>query len=155
MTMLPIRAATQADIPSLAALRADFLAELGYAFDPALCRRETAAFLHRHLGQSIHGLVAEEQGRVIACALLLVQPRLYHPRAARGLAGEVLNVYTVPTCRGQGHAARLITALMDAARELHPDALHLKATPAGRGLYEELGFVVDEGGNTPMTLNLP
>lgn len=49
----------------------------------------------------------------------------------------------------------LITALMDAARELHPDALHLKATPAGRGLYEELGFVVDEGGNTPMTLNLP
>lgn len=44
MTMLPVRAATQADIPSLAALRADFLAELGYAFDPALCRRETAAF---------------------------------------------------------------------------------------------------------------
>ncbi len=44
MTMLPVRAATQADIPSLAALRADFLAELGYAFDPAMCRRETAAF---------------------------------------------------------------------------------------------------------------
>lgn len=46
------RAADLADIPQLAALRADFLAELGYAFDPALCRRETAAFLRLHLGQA-------------------------------------------------------------------------------------------------------
>ncbi|NLD33309.1 MAG: GNAT family N-acetyltransferase [Clostridiales bacterium] len=148
------RAADLADIPQLAALRADFLAELGYAFDPALCRRETAAFLRLRLGQAIHCLVAEAQGEVIACAFLLVQPRLYHPLAARGMAGEVLNMYTKPAHRGQGHAARLMEAVIAAARQLGLDALHLKTTRAGRALYGHLGFAEDGGPNAPMTLKL-
>lgn len=48
-------------------------------------------------------------------------------------------------CQGQGIATRLMGKLLSLARERGCDTVLLDASPAGRPLYEKLGFVVEDG----------
>ena len=60
------------------------------------------------------------------------------------LAGRealVLNVYVDPACRHQGVARRLMVDIIDWARGVGIVRLVLHASPAGRRLYESLGFL--------------
>ena len=51
------------------------------------------------------------------------------------------SVYTAPEYRRLGIARRLMTMLLDAARELGVHRLLLNSSDMGRPLYESLGFV--------------
>lgn len=151
---IAIRQARAEDIPRLAELRTIFLQELGKQFDPQRCFRETEAFLRANLGESMHALVAEDEGALVACAFLQVRPQLYHPRYENGQPGEVLNVYTVPEYRKRGLAARLMQEVLVLAKTLGLGSLRLTTTEAGRPLYEAMGFEDDSTVNPPMTLPL-
>jgi len=63
------------------------------------------------------------------------------PRVGTGRQGIVLNVYTEPASRGAGIARLLMGRVVEWAREVGLESLVLHASSAGRGLYEELGFV--------------
>lgn len=54
----------------------------------------------------------------------------------------MFNVYTVPGHRRRGHAQQLMAALIDTARACGVTAINLNASPAGRAVYEKLGFEV-------------
>lgn len=153
-SQIPIRPAHAQDVPRLAELRAMFLQELKYEFDPRRCRAETEAFLAAHLNTSLHVLVAQDKDTLAACAFLLVQPQLYHPRIESGPSGEVLNVYTVPAYRNQGLAARLMQEVYALAKRLGLGSLRLSATAAGRALYEGMGFTEIKSVHPLMVLSL-
>jgi GNAT superfamily N-acetyltransferase len=54
--------------------------------------------------------------------------------------GNILNVFTVEQFRRQGLARYLMEVAMNWCRENHIDTVILHASPAGRGLYESMGF---------------
>lgn len=58
-----------------------------------------------------------------------------------GREGLVLNVYTDPAWRGRGVARHLMDVIVAWAKEAGVVRLVLSASPAGRPLYEKMGFV--------------
>ena len=58
-----------------------------------------------------------------------------------GREGLVLNVYTDPAWRGRGVARHLMDVIVAWAKEAGVVRLVLAASPAGRPLYEKMGFV--------------
>jgi GNAT superfamily N-acetyltransferase len=62
------------------------------------------------------------------------------PAVAAGRQAIVLNVYTEPEFRRQGLARRLLRTVLAWARAASVDSLVLHAAPAGRALYQSLGF---------------
>lgn len=84
--------------------------------------------------------VAEADGRVIACAILIwwvMLPSLTEQHRKRGY---VSSVYTEPAWRRRGIARRLMESLMARAREMGMQRLILWASDMGRPLYLDLGF---------------
>lgn len=72
---------------------------------------------------------------------LLPRTSLSRDRLLLGREGLVLNVYTEPEWRGRGAARLLMQAIIDWAAESGIVRLVLHASPAGRPLYEKMGFV--------------
>lgn len=91
------------------------------------------------------GWIAEADGRVVACALLIwweMPPNFTQLRRRRGL---VTSVYTLPEYRRQGVARRLMVQLVAEARALGVQRLVLWASDMARPLYEDLGFGPSDG----------
>ena len=55
-----------------------------------------------------------------------------------------LTIAVVPSRRGEGHGAELLTALLERARSDGYDAVSLSAAPEQAGYYETFGFEVVE-----------
>ena len=73
---------------------------------------------------------------------LLPRPTLPGDGLLLGREGLVLNVYTAPSWRGRGVARQLMdTIIAWAAADAGIVRLVLAASPAGRPLYEKMGFV--------------
>lgn len=84
--------------------------------------------------------VAEVDGRVIACAILIwwvMLPSLTEQHRTRGY---VSSVYTEPAWRRRGVARRLMEQLVARAREMGMKRLVLWASDMGQPLYLDLGF---------------
>lgn len=54
--------------------------------------------------------------------------------------GYVMDVYTVPEARGQGHATRIMEAVLAWLKERGVRQVKLKPSGAGRALYGRMGF---------------
>jgi GNAT superfamily N-acetyltransferase len=146
------REATVADIPALAELRwqmeverhgAQFPLEVyTEAFDRAM-----RADMERGSGRA---WVAESDGALIACVVLMWSPTPPHFEHMSRRRGFVSSVYTCPEYRRRGIGRRLMQTLIAASREMNITRLVLWASDMGRPLYEELGFIPSHG----MELNL-
>jgi len=87
------------------------------------------------------GILAEsETGRSLASGLAWLQPRHPSPRFAHRALPYLLQVYTVPSARRRGIAGTIVSLLVDSARSRGYPRVILHATPAGRAIYERLGF---------------
>jgi GNAT superfamily N-acetyltransferase len=84
--------------------------------------------------------VESKSGKVVAGSGLLIAAWPGHPGENRPERAWILNVYTEPEARRKGVAKQLMEVIIAWCRErgLHTVSLH--ASPAGKSLYESLGF---------------
>lgn len=154
---MTLRRAEACDVESLAQMRLKYLAEDFGALQPeelAALGKRLPGYFEEHLDGDLMAYVAEEDGEIAACVLLLVVVKPASPAFPTGLTGTLLNVYTLPGYRRRGLAGALVQMAIDDAREMGLAYIDLKATRAGAGLYERLGFRPDAPRHAPMILNL-
>lgn len=86
--------------------------------------------------------VAEAPGSTIAVAIgtMALWQRPPYPGNPAGLDAYLLNMYTAPAHRGRGAARGIVELALAWARERGARKVLLHATPAGRVLYQTLGF---------------
>lgn len=86
------------------------------------------------------GLVLEENGKVVAGLLLLLRESVPTPVTPLSVRGYLFNVYTEPSHRRKGLAARLTDAALELARDLGIEIMELHASLEAEGLYQRMGF---------------
>ena len=67
--------------------------------------------------------------------------------------GYILNMYTIKAFRKKGIARTLLNKLIDKAKELKLEKIHLHATIAGTHLYKSFGFKPPIYDELEMSLN--
>ncbi len=85
-------------------------------------------------------ILAVEDHVVIGCATLCyieMMPTFSHPTGKRA---HLMNVYTNIKYRRQGIALKVLSMLIQEAKEKGVTEISLDATESGRPLYEKLGF---------------
>jgi GNAT superfamily N-acetyltransferase len=141
--MYQVRPAGMADIPALVAYRRAMFEGMGYCDDAAQSAMEaaSAAYLAEALpaGQ-FHGWMAEAGGEPIACGGLVVHIVPPSPLNLAGREGYIMNLYTRPEWRGRGVATAILRAILDWLRVEGVPLATLRASEAGRPLYEREGF---------------
>lgn len=140
---MEIRKATRDDISLLVRMRLAFLQEefgeeaVGAA--AGIRGRMTEYFL-RQLDTGIFAYLADVDGETVSSVYCAVEERPASPTIPTGRTATLLNVFTFPEFRRQGIATALLQAAIDEARRLGVCSLGLSATPAGRPVYEKIGF---------------
>ena len=137
-----VRRALPADAGALVALRVELMRAMGEAdaeapewqhraldwFRTALATDDTAAF------------VVDDDGEVVAGALVTLSRGAPSARNHRGLTAHVTNVCTLPHARGRGLGRACVEAAIRWSRAARVDSVSLHTTPDGEGLYRSLGF---------------
>ncbi|WP_176014650.1 GNAT family N-acetyltransferase [Victivallis sp. Marseille-Q1083] len=152
---MKIRKATPDDLDALVQLRLDFLCEEHGEFPPEsrdAFRRQWADFFTGHLGCDCLAYVADTDEELVSVALLLLVEKPANFRYPTGRTGQLLNVYTRPAYRRRGLATLILQALLVEAAQRQVSLLELAATPAGKALYEKLGFRETDSAYTAMQL---
>jgi GNAT superfamily N-acetyltransferase len=146
-----IRPATDGEVPILATAWHAMLAEVGLLAPeaPAAWREEVEAQFRRGMERGRQcWLVAEaEDGAIAGTGAAMVR------RSTADLTVPVATlagIYTFPDFRRRGVARGIVTALIEVARERGCRQVRLRASAAGRRLYESLGFMASD----EMTLRL-
>jgi GNAT superfamily N-acetyltransferase len=144
---LQVRPMGANDVAAVTQLRLALLMETGAATDDglaiqALCSA-TEAFFRRSLSSGewqTWAAVAPFDGAVVAIGSLALWQRPPYAGNPQGLDAYLLNMYTTPAHRGRGAARDIAEAALAWARQRGVPKLVLHATPAGRVLYQTLGF---------------
>jgi GNAT superfamily N-acetyltransferase len=143
-----IRRSTTADIPILAELRLEFLREtaafFGHEVSPELEKATREYIATAVPSGDFMAWLAEADGEVIGTSGLVFFKRPPTPGSLAGLDAYILNMYTVPTWRGRGMATALLKETLEYVKTTPARRALLRATDAGRPLYEKFGFVVDD-----------
>ena len=144
---MEIRKANNSDIDTLMDVRLEMLRVVNNMtedadFDKVLvdCSREY--FLH---GDQTT-VIAIDGGKTIGCASLsyiTIMPTYDHPTGKRA---HLMNVYTNKDYRRQGIGKKMVTMLIEEAREKGCTEISLDATEQGRFLYSQLGFTSNHSG---------
>ena len=112
-------------------------------------------YFKKHLNHDIYAYLAcDDEQRVRSIALLLITEKPARPAFINGRTGLVLNVYTEPDFRKQGHAEKLMQFLLDDAHRFELDYVELTATESGYPLYQKLGFHDFVPETKPMKIHL-
>ncbi|HLY32392.1 MAG TPA: GNAT family N-acetyltransferase [Ktedonobacterales bacterium] len=147
MAEISYRMATAADAEALAALRWEMESERHEAHvDQSAFLDESRATLREGLTNGTYrAWVAEADGRMISCVVLICWPVMPSMDRLHRSRGMVTNVYTAPEYRRQGIGRRLMEMLIADAQQRHMQRLILWSSEMGRPLYEQLGFVRSRG----------
>ena len=142
-TTYSVRWATVQDIPALVAYRRAMFESMGVQ-DAGVLERMCAAmatYLEQALpSEEYLGWVAEAGGEVIASGGAVIHRLPPGPRNMDGREGYLMNIYTVPEWRGRGVATAVVQTILDYLHANGIPVATLHATPAGRPIYEHLGF---------------
>jgi GNAT superfamily N-acetyltransferase len=85
-------------------------------------------------------ILAEAQARVIGVGGMVIYRKPSQPLSPAGVEGYILNMLTVTGWRGKGVASAIMRELLACARETGAGLVWLRATEAGRHVYEKFGF---------------
>ena len=152
-----IRQATDDDVELLIKLRLDYLrADKGELSDEevVLISHQCAEYFAEHVGREFLAFIAYRDMEVLSCAFLLIAEKPANPSFITGKMGTVLNVFTYPAYRKQGVSTRVLSSLIEVAKEKDLSFLELSASESGKRVYEKLGFVVKRTPYTDMRLEL-
>ena len=90
------------------------------------------------------GVLAEEDGRVIADAVIYIFETMPDEINMVGRTAMLYNVYTVPEFRDQGIMSKLLPEVIKLAKKAGAVELKMTAAPKAIPLYERLGFRLNE-----------
>lgn len=146
MTTQPlIRPASDADVPQLVEFRSAMFRDMGWTDDARIEMLEPhyAAYVRdaTQRGDFV-AWIAEVDGRT-AGGVGLLWERV--PPTVRNITGKqayILAMYVRPEFRRKGIAHQLIETAVTYARDNGAEVVSLHYSPAGKGLYEKLGFTV-------------
>lgn len=137
-----VRRARRADATALVGLRVELMRAMGEdAEDPVWQERALTWFRDALAGDDAAAFVVDEDGAVVAGALVTLGRGAPSARNPRGLTAHLSNVCTLPSARGRGHGRACVEAAIAWARDAGVDSVALHATPDGEELYRSLGFV--------------
>ena len=141
---MDFRQAQAADAELLANLRVDMRRERETAPPPA----DENAFLQENINyfktalaqESYIGFIAEENGIPAGTGgiCLHIHPPSYG--VPNGKSACLLNMYTLPGFRGQGIAGKILSLLIEKAKEKECCKVYLNASSMGKPLYLKNGF---------------
>ncbi len=136
------RLASQADGPAIARLRRVMFEGFDDPpravdwIDPLLAMWPEEVDAGRWVGAVVDG----PDGRPVASALAALHPSPPGPGRPHGHVAQVGSVATEPAWRRRGAARAVVALLLDALDRRGVESSTLNASPAGAGLYEELGY---------------
>ena len=147
-----LRMATVADVDTIARQRAAMFLEMGdlAEADRAPLTAATADYLRVAIpaGEYIGWLASPADassvtagGGGVQLRPLLPRPNPHGDGILTGRQGLILNMYVEPRFRRNGLGRHLVETVLAWARANHLASVVLHASPAGRPLYEALGFV--------------
>ncbi len=140
--MLCYQLATGAHVAQLVELRIEFLAPIdGVHFDRGTLAEAIRKYFADNIPSGEHvAAVALDGEKIVAVAGLIYHRYPPSGNDHSGLRGYIVNVYTLPSHRGQGIATRLLEMLVEYARSHGCRRVTLHAMPEARSLYTRLGF---------------
>ena len=150
-----IRRATVDDLETLVRLRL-MLEYEGHPADeqPPV---EVVRALHGYLAEALPSeqmliWVAEVDGKIVGTSVLIFFQKPPTEHNLSGREAYILNMYTLPEWRGQRIATALVQTLLAYVRLTQARRVYMYATPAGKPLYEKLGFAPRVRTNTELDL---
>lgn len=139
-----LRRASTDDLDTLVLHRSEMFRDMGYADGTAMesmsARFRVWLLKNMNSGEYHAWLICVADGSVAAGAGLWLMDWTPHMIGNGSRRGNILNVYTAPSFRRRGLARYLMQALLDWCRANQIDTVILHASPAGRSLYESMGF---------------
>ncbi len=139
-----LRTSSPADLETHVAHRVAMFRDMEMGSEEGL-KRMADAFRHQlrswFVTGQCRGLVLEDQGRVVASVLMLLKDTVPTPVTPLSVRGYLFNVYTEPSHRRRGLAARLTDGALELARELGVEIMELHASLEAEGMYQRMGFV--------------
>ena len=129
------------DIKTLAELRLEYFSETSRRAIPDELLPNTVTYLETEFATgTLAGIVAIEDGQVIANGMMSIFKILPTVRNPAGKRGYLFNFYTKPEYRRQGIASEILNRLKNEARRLGIVDLFLNAREMAIPLYERAGF---------------
>jgi GNAT superfamily N-acetyltransferase len=144
-----IRRAELRDVDALVRMRVELLhvaAALGAPTDLTegeweAVRAATRDYFSEALPAGKHcGVVAEADGKVVACGGIVFMERPPYQGNLQGREAYLMNMYTLPEWRRKGLGAAIVNELLRYAREAGAKRVSLDAEQNARRLYEKVGF---------------
>jgi len=131
-------------------LRMDFFLEYYHLEETE--KRQIEQSLRRYFDDHINkgdfiGLFAEYNGNIASSVYLAIVDKPPNPHFMDGKTGTLLNVFTYPAYRKKGLAQKLVTEIVNEAKEKGVKYFDLMATDAGYPLYKKLGFTESKDKN--------
>lgn len=155
MTQFHIRTANLHDLHHLVHHRRAMFEDMGHRDPAALDRVDQASQEYfseaLRLGTYKAWLAETPEARVVAGGGIVIASWPGYPGESLAKRAWILNMYTEPEARRRGLAKQLLQTMLDWCRAEGLRTVSLHASPAGRALYESLGFQP----TNEMRLNLP
>jgi ribosomal protein S18 acetylase RimI-like enzyme len=144
-TTTPIlRPSTLADLETHVAHRVAMFRDMEMGTEEGR-KRMAEAFRHQLRSWLVtgqcRGFVMLDQGLIVASVLMLMKDTLPTPVTPLSVRGYLFNIYTEPSHRRRGLAARLTDAMLDLARDMGIEIMELHASLEAEGMYQRMGFV--------------
>lgn len=157
MNMINYRIAGKNDTYELTRLRIEYMKEAfnGISNDEDLrLNRELPVYFEKNLGVKCIAFIAEEGKHMVSCALLILIEKPFSPVLKTGIVGEVMGVYTEPYYRNRGIATKLMSDMVEYAREHKLDRIDLNASTDGLHVYRKVGFIENNSPYVSMNIIL-
>ena len=139
------RRATREDVDAFVDNRMEFASSLVNLPNIEAFRESTRNYIEQHIDQDdLIVFLAVDGGTIVSSCMACIFTSAPHPLRLSGKCAEVLNVYTREDYRGQGHAKKLLTSLIQEAKHAGVQRLILDYEDAGLPLYQKLGFQILE-----------
>ena len=138
-----IRPATAQDITTILQLRRHMYQDMGQT-DPAALDR-MMSLTHDYLTKAIpaktfRAWLGEVQNEIVTGGAVVISPWPAHTYDLDCRRATILNVYTCPQHRRQGHARKILETMIAWCKSEGFARVDLHASDDGRPLYESLGF---------------